>query len=140
MGTRGPIPKRTENRRRRNVPEGPGQATAPAAAAVEVPEPDPGWHPIAARWYTALGQSGQRIFYEPSDWAEAYLVAEAMHRMLAAEKISAMMLQTVNTASARLLTTEGDRRRVRIELERGEATVDDTSVTAIADYRRALGG
>jgi hypothetical protein len=42
---------------------------------------------------------------------------------------------------ASLLTTEGDRRRARIELER-KSTVKaaPASVTAIADYRASIGG
>ncbi|MER5783073.1 hypothetical protein ABT104_15325 [Streptomyces mobaraensis] len=40
-----------------------------------------------------------------------------------------------------LLTTEGDRRRARIELERKPAAQTvSASVTAIADYRASIGG
>lgn len=46
------------------------------------PAPSPRWHPIAAAWYAALGKSGQSIFYEPSDWALAMMIAESMSRDL----------------------------------------------------------
>lgn len=40
------------------------------------------WHPIALAWFESLKTSGQHIFYEPSDWAAAMLVAESISRDL----------------------------------------------------------
>jgi hypothetical protein len=39
----------------------------------------------------------------------------------------------------RLLVTEGDRRRVRIELDAPQDNSEPASVTAINDYRQGLG-
>lgn len=140
---RGPVPKRSDQRRRRNKPEV-EITTAPGAAVVEVPPADPDWHPIAVRWYASLAQSGQSRFYEPSDWAVALYVAEGMSRSLLASRLSANLFAAVVSASSNLLVTEGDRRRLRIELERaagdGAEAVDEAKVTALDAYRRAAGG
>lgn len=71
MGTRGPVPKRTESRQRRNVSDV-DVKRADGAEDVSQPSPDPDWHPIATRLWESLGRSGQSRFYEPSDWAVAY--------------------------------------------------------------------
>jgi hypothetical protein len=114
--------------------------TVEIAKTVEIPAPESTWHPIARDWYLSLGQSGQSQFYEPSDWQYARYIAEAMSRNLKQrQKFSAMLLSAVQSGMTDLLTTEADRRRVRLELERG-GTPDTkpAGVTAIADYRDRL--
>ena len=124
VGVRGPVPKRADQRRRGNTDGGP-ITKGTAAATRGVPAASKEWHPAAKRWYAALKASGESAFYEPSDWAEAWVVAEVLSQMLQAEKLSAMLFAAWQGASARLLVTEGDRRRVRIELERGGQTDPD---------------
>ena len=120
----GPVPKRSDQRRRRNKPDGPDLIKAPAGAHPEIPPADEDWHPIAARWYASLAESGQSQFYEPSDWAMAVLLAEAMSRNLKSGRFSAQLLQTVLSGMTDLLTSEGARRRALIELERETAGED----------------
>lgn len=142
MGTRGPIPKRSNERMgHRSKAELAAVTKVPGAQRVTVPRVNPKWHPIAKRWYRALKESGQSQFYEPSDWAAAYYVAEAMTRNLEAGRFSAQMFAAIWSAMNDLLTTEGDRRRVQIELQRGGPDPEvPAGVAAIADYRAALGG
>lgn len=147
MGTRGPVPNRSDQRRRTNKPEDGIELTkAPGAVEVCVPKANAKWHPIAKRWFEALTTSGQAAFYEPSDWATAELIAESMSRDLKPQVVG--MSETVETDSesgiaftkaepvmatiplkgaslaaylkafASLLVTEGDRRRARVELDR----------------------
>lgn len=125
-GTRGPVPKRTSQRRRTNAPTDGMEVTA-APGAVEVPEPDedPAWHPIALEWYRSLSKSGQSKFYEPSDWQVARYVAQAMSVNLTAGRFSAQLFAAVLSAMTNLLATEGDRRRLRLELERGATANPD---------------
>ncbi|WP_246888002.1 phage terminase small subunit [Streptomyces sp. GESEQ-13] len=145
MGAHGPIPKRSEERRRRNKDDGPEVLQAPSGAPAELPdlpEPDPNWHPIATDWYVSLQQSGQAQFYEPSDWAVARYAAELMSRGLSSDRApNGQYVAALNSVMTSLLTTEGDRRRARIELERKKpAQQAPASVTAIADYRASIGG
>ena len=138
----GPIPKRSDVRRRVNKTEIPIATASAGTEIVRPPKADPEWHPIAKRWYAALGKSGQAYFYEPSDWAQACLVAEAMSRMLHADRMSAQMFAAVDSASQRLLVTEGDRRRMRIELERRKVVDEDeeAAVASMDEWRSRLGG
>jgi len=144
MGDRGPVPKRSDQRRRTNKPEDGLEVTkAPAAESVPVPEGDPQWHPIARDWFDSLAKSGQAVFYEPSDWATARYVADAMSRNLSTGRFSAQLFAAVMAASTTLLVTEGDRRRVRLELARAPAGPDAAELTAATDldaYRSRISG
>jgi hypothetical protein len=140
--TTGPVPKRSTERRRRNKPEGAEVTTVPAAKQlVQSPPADESWHQIARNWYDSLATSGQAVFYEPSDWATARYVAEAMSRGLQQPRFSAQLFAAVSSAMTELLTTEGARRRARLEIERGGNDVGKPAdVTALDDYRAALAG
>ncbi|MFE0353592.1 hypothetical protein ACFYY9_26480 [Streptomyces nigra] len=145
MGVTGPIPKRSEERRRRNKDDGPELVQAPSAPPAELPdlpEPDPNWHEIATDWYLSLRESGQAAFYQPSDWAVARYAAELMSRGLSSDRPpNGQYVAALNSVMTSLLTTEGDRRRARIELERKKPVQQaPASVTAIADYRASIGG
>ena len=59
-----------------------------AAPEVRIPRLPSGAHPAARRWYRSLRESSQARFYEPSDWAAAAFVAEAMTRLLNAPVFS----------------------------------------------------
>lgn len=92
------------------------------------------WHPIAKQWYESLNNSGQKIFYQPSDWATAYVLAESLSRDLKPqfvgvnEETGEVIMQAIPLKGASLsaylkgfsslLGTEGDRRRLQLELER----------------------
>jgi hypothetical protein len=146
MGARGPIGKRSEERMGHRSKEEKGSITKapsePPAELPDLPEPDALWHPIATDWYLSLRDSGQAAFYQPSDWAMARYAAELMSRGLSGDRPpNGQYVAALNSVMASLLTTEGDRRRVRIELERKPAVkAVPASVTAIADYRSSIGG
>jgi hypothetical protein len=132
MGARGPIPKRSEDRRRRNRAD---VHVAEAFGPVEVPQPDPSWHQLAASWYASLRESGQVAYFEPSDWAAAQLLAHEMSRMLQSRP-SANLFAAIWSGMGDLLTTEGERRRFRIEVHRRPvAPVAASPVSNLDDYR-----
>lgn len=145
MGTRGPIPERSEARRRRNKSDGPDLVQAESGPPVEVPplaDPDALWHPIAADWYLSLRESGQSAFYEPSDWAMARYAAHVMSQVLLSERgPNGQLVAALNSVMSSLLTTEGDRRRARMELERKKpAGPKLASVSPLDSYRDIAGG
>lgn len=146
MGARGPIGKRSEERMGHRSKEEKESVTkapsGPPTVVPELPEPDPLWHEIATDWYLSLRESGQAAFYQPSDWAMARYAAELMSRGLSSDRPpNGQFVAALNSVMASLLTTEGDRRRARIELERKPtAAAVPASVTAIADYRASIGG
>lgn len=137
----GPVPKRSDQRRRRNQDVPIDRAVG--AAEVAAPPADESWHRIARDWYDSLAESGQSAFYEPSDWATARYVAEAMSRNLAGGRFSAQLFAAVMSAATSLLATEGDRRRLRLELERAkpdDGAGEESGVAQLDEYRRRLTG
>ena len=140
MGTRGPVPKRTESRQRRNVSDV-DVKRADGAEDVSQPAAGPDWHPIAERLWESLGRSGQSRFYEPSDWAVAYSLMDDLSYYKASSKRSGQMLATIMSAMSSLLVTEGDRRRVQIELARPNAddSEENTKVAVMDKWRQKLG-
>ena len=146
MGARGPIGKRSEERMgHRSKEEKDSITKAPSGPPLDLPElpdADPLWHPIASDWYLSLRESGQAAFYQPSDWAVARYAADLMSRVLMSERgPNGQLVAALNSVMSSLLTTEGDRRRARMELERKPVGRQvPASVTAIADYRSSIGG
>src|SRR5699024_9021453 len=139
-GSRGAVPKRSSQRRRRKK-EGGEVTSGVSDVVVEQPQHGEERHTLAVDWYTALGNSGQAVYYEASDWAQARIWGEIISRQLRSEKPNAQMVTAWASGATELMTTEGARRRMRLELER-EGPVDedeDASVTALADYKKQLG-
>jgi hypothetical protein len=163
----GPAPKRDAERRRRNKPD---VATTTVDVAglisedIEIPAVDEAWHPVARLWYESLARSGQAVFYEPSDWATAYVLAETLDRDLQPKPVvitdadgdqrvemhtmplKGSSLTAILKGMTSLMVTEGDRRRLRIELERERgkqelpAGVADITQQRGARVRQAQGG
>ncbi len=106
---------------------------------------------MALGWYRSLALSGQSWWYQASDWATAVVLAEEMDRCLKpqvvgidkegnvvrAERPMGTSLAAILKGAASLMATEGDRRRLRIELER-KARVEpgQGNVSWLTDARR----
>lgn len=135
VGSRGPVPKRTDQRRRENKPLIP--LTEAVAGTVSAQPPgDPEWHPLAAGWYRSLADSGQSRFYEPSDWALAATIAESMSRDLKLPlPIPGSSIGAWLKAMTVLLATEGDRRRLSLELKRAEQS-SGVLPDGVADFQK----
>lgn len=127
----GPVPKRSDQRRRRNKPDGPEIAKISGASKVKIPAEDKTWHISAKRWYRALKRSGQNVFYEPSDWAYAQLCCDLMTAEMTRDKPRAVMVSQILTMMDNLLTSEGARRRARIELIRAEQNTEQDTDNVI---------
>lgn len=150
MGSHGPVPKRDAERRRvnaRTVPTTTVKIDDLIKEPVEIPAADEDWHEAARQWYDSLARSGQAVFYEPSDWATAYVLAETLHRELSPQPIvtgngddthiewvtvpiKGSSLTAILKGMTALMVTEGDRRRLSIELERKRATDEAAAVLA----------
>jgi len=102
---------------------------------VVIPEAPDRWHEVARIWYDSLARSGQSVFYTSSDWATAYVLAESISRELKPQPVvvgsgaeatvemhnlppKGAALGAWLKGMAALMTTEGERRRARLELER----------------------
>jgi len=138
VGFTGPIPKRSEERIRRNAADVEiDKVTAIGPVAIP-PLGIPDAHPFVTEIYESMKKSAQKKYYEPTDWAYAKTTLHFLNKLLWSPKPSAQMLAAVNTMLTSLLLTEGDRRRVRIEVER-KANQGDAAVVQISDiYRQRL--
>lgn len=146
----GPVPNRSNDLARPRERKGKEivPVTKGEARPVKIPRADSTWHPIAKMLWDGLKTSGQADFYQNSDWAFAYSLCEDLSIYKKPlinrdgeeyHKRSGQMLQTIYSAMERLLITEGDRRRVRIELHEPVEDGPSASDEAVAEYRRALG-
>lgn len=119
----GPVPKRSDQRRRRNKPDDGMNIIQLPGISAKPPRVNPNWCTQAKNWYRSLASSGQAQFYQNSDWQTAQLVALLLTKELERDGgPRAGMMDVIFSAMGELLTTEGARRRLRIEL-----TVPDTS-------------
>lgn len=152
----GPIPKRSDTRIRRNEPGSEnttgviGVTKGEARGGKPYPVPS-AWHPVAKKWYRSLSQSGMAEYFEQSDWAHAYVIANELSVYLTGGewidpetgetryKRNGMILSALLNSMASLGTTEGERRRMRIELEKPKPKEVPASVTALDNYRAKLG-
>jgi hypothetical protein len=98
--------------------------------------------------YQSLRDSGQAVYFEPSDWARARLMCLMLDRLLrsGSTRGAATLYQALQVDMSALMMAESDRRRLRVEIERGPVYTDaeDAHVAQMAAYRKAasidLGG
>lgn len=138
----GPVPKRSDARRRANKPEGAQLIKARAGSAINWPDAPKDWPPLIVELYKALPVSGMAAFYEQTDVAMARVVLDGLATTVNSGKINGQLWSAAISALESLGVTEGDRRRMRIELERvpGEDPEETAAVADFAAYQRKLGG
>ena len=154
--------KRDEERRRRNkddIPTTMVDIDTLIAAPVRIPTAEEDWHPIPKLIFDSFTRSGQSIFYEPSDWATIFVLCETLDRELKPQPVvktdadgnqtiemhelplKGATLNAVLKGMGSVMATEGERRKLRIELER-KAAKDailggDQKVVSISKNREA---
>ncbi|WP_424216339.1 hypothetical protein ACN20G_29825 (plasmid) [Streptomyces sp. BI20] len=75
------------------------------------------WHLRAQTFYTALDESGQSIYYQPSDWVFAEFVADCLSKHYQrVGKMSGRVFSMFRQAFTMLLATESARRALDLEL------------------------
>ena len=148
----GPVPNREADLSRPRARRDPSTVvTKGVLRPVTVPDADPEWHPIARNLFDSLKTSGQADFYQDSDWWFAWSLCEDLSHYKEGSKgvdkdtgegynkpRSGQMLQAILSAMTNLLVTEGDRRRVKIELTEPPPTGPTAAVTAISDAKSRL--
>src|SRR5690606_34329976 len=103
MGTRGPTPKRSEHRIRRNKGEaGPVEKITTTGRLEATPLSFDNPHPMIVDFYDSLQDSAQAQYYEPSDWEFARVTLHFLDKQLKTGKPSAQMYAAINTALSNL--------------------------------------
>lgn len=129
MGITGPVPKRSEERIRRNVEQ---YEITKIEATGEVEQPELGFddpHPIIVDLWRSMGESAQSQYYEPSDYEFARFVLHFADGLLKSSRPSAQMFAGVSSAMTELLLSEGSRRRMRMEIERNKAAAQVVDIS-----------
>lgn len=103
------------------------------------PPADRDWSKRAKEMYKAARTSGQADYFQQTDVARLRFLLDQVTYYEGQPNRSAMMLQVITSEMTSLLFSEGDRRRVRIELSRTDNSDEDARVIAINSYRDELG-
>jgi hypothetical protein len=138
MGGIGPVPKRSDERIRRNKPDRPIEKVS-VLGVVKIPDlglDDP--HDVTADLYQALLDSAQSKYFEPSDWAYARFCLHFADKLLKQARPSGQVLATVHSMLSDLLVSEGSRRRFRIEIERAESGTADNVMDIATLFKQRL--
>ena len=90
------------------------------------------------RLWKSAAESGQAQYYEPSDWATLEFALHFADQLLKSKRPSPAMLQQVNTLFGNALLQEGERRRVRLEIERNKSAAEVVDIAEI--FRQRLEG
>lgn len=136
----GPMPKRDADRVRRNKPD--VITKIGAAIPAKRPAEDRAWHITAKRLYRSLKDSGQTAFWQQSDWEYARLTMDQLSRMLNhadAAPLRAGQLAEIDKMMSKLMFTEPDRRRARIELQHAAEGADEGTEATVTDIEAMRG-
>lgn len=104
--------------------------------AIAWPAPDRGWCPIAVAWYVAHRDEDSR-FRSATDAASLFMWATVIDRAFRSPRLSGQLLAVIRQAEAAHGSTEGDRRRLRIELDRRPVSESDDQISR---WRALRGG
>lgn len=141
--SRGPMPKRSTERSRGEKPVVAGDLSVSKGTALPVkwPAASKDWDPMAKDWFNSLKKSGINAYYQQSDIETARFLANEMSNYLgtSAARRSSQMFAAIMAGMTALGATEGDRRRMRIELESPRPDTQSATVTGIDMYKSRLG-
>lgn len=124
--SRGPIPKRASERTRNNKTGEDGlEIVRGVALPYEWTDPSFDWEQPIQRYYLSFQKSGMAAFFQQTDVEQLWMACEWMNRQWASGRPSAMILQEAMKMTDGLGATEGERRRLKIELDKPK--VDDSA-------------
>lgn len=151
MGARGPIPDRESNLARSRDRKGSDEQAAKRGELQPISidwQPDPEWSEFTTNVWNSASASGMAGFYQDTDYAELWFICQELDRYVKPRvntktgelyhKQSPEMVKALLTGLSNLGFTEGDRRRIRVELDAPEEPTQSASVVALHLYQGAL--
>lgn len=144
MARTGPMPKRTDQRIRRNKPQ--LHASSPEVVRISLKDEIVPWpvcpvedpHSLTSMYWDALRDSPQRTYFQPTDIAMAGFLAEMMDRSLKSGRANGQVLSVILSGFDSLGMSEASRRRAGIEIDRRvDTSVEDAS--RVVALRKRLG-
>lgn len=115
----GPIPKRSEERTRRNAAGEDGiELKKGEAQPYSWTRADPDWDEPTRDFYYSFRKSGMAAYFQQTDVQWLWLACDELARYRAMGKQSAMLLGSIiQMLNSGFGITEGERRRLKIELD-----------------------
>lgn len=137
----GPMPRRSEDRIRRNKTNEAGIALKKGVASgvtLGWPDPPEHWLPPVVHMYRSFQASGMSQFYEDSDVALIYLACDGAQAWYDKDRKSPTYFAEMMSHLGKLGASEGERRRMQIELDSAADVVseEEATVTSIAGYKQ----
>ena len=138
----GPVGKRDNERTRRNKTNEAGLTTKRGIArgVLRWEKPSEGWVDPVKKMYESFRDSGMYQFFEQSDVQMVWFACEGMQAWYDGGCRSANQFQFVSNLLGALGATEGERRRMRIELEleNNETSAEDVAVAKITNLQSRM--
>ena len=140
----GPVPKRSDKRRRRTPPASYGAATPIEAPAAEVIDHELGLenpHPLVERmWDTVVQESCESRFYSPADWMRLRLeLWHANELLTGTRQLTPTAWAAVQHGLNAMLISPAEKRRCAIEVRPSGPDADENAALAVIDrYRQKL--
>ena len=133
--------RRKRDDQRRNRVTKPADEIYVDAEPFAQPPPREDWSDSVKEWYVSLSESGQAAYYEASDWAQAMIAGDILQTWYELPKgRGAELMKTWEGICTKLMVTEGDRRRARLEVHRKKADEGpDQGEAAVIDMKKKLG-
>lgn len=88
-------------------------------------------------FWDSICESAQTRYYEPSDYQFARFTLHFADQLVKKNQPSAQMLMAVNAALSDLLVSEGQRRRVRMEIERNQTQAQIVDIAE--EFKKRMG-
>ena len=138
----GPVPKRDEDRIRRNKTSDDGMKTTKYDLDGEVKIPNAYFfNSYVNDIWLAIKESVNVKFFEPTDWAYAKFTLKMIDDQVGQEDkfkpLTANMVMALDAMLSKLMLTEADRRKLRIEANRdGKTTEEGKLINAQAYFQK----
>lgn len=142
MAGKGPIPARSTERTRRNK-TGEDGIELKKGTALEYKWTPPGedWPDFIARYYSSFQKSGMQAYFQQTDIEQLWLSCQMMADQFKTGRPSAMMIGEALKLLEGLGATEGERRRMKIELEverEDDSAEEDAKMAAVTSITDRL--
>lgn len=139
MAKPGPIPKRSSERTRTNQ-AGEDGITLKKGVALDYywPEPSEEWPEIVVDFYDSFKESGMQAFYQQTDIAQLRMACQLLSEEWGKPRRSAMIMAEAFKLLQGLGATEGERRQMKIELDKPVVEEVETRQAKVASIKSRL--